>query len=106
MIVRVKKVELQGGVPDRLRGWLKKGKDYQVLSIEGGKYRIASEQAGTPALFDVELFDVVDAVRPESWVSRGADSLPASWTVFGFWEAFFDAEEWALEVYRKELRRK
>ncbi|HZM42623.1 MAG TPA: hypothetical protein VFB94_26085, partial [Acidimicrobiales bacterium] len=45
--------------------WLKPGVPYDVLEVraEPGRlvhFRIASEQSGTPALFDSALFDTVD----------------------------------------------
>jgi hypothetical protein len=83
--------------------WLHAGKVYDVLSVEGrGKYRIESEQSGTPALFDSAIFEVVDGSRPSNWVAYGENLLPERWAARGFWEAFFDGEPEALRIYREE----
>jgi hypothetical protein len=92
--------------------WITEGQQYDVLGVEvtGGKvyFRVESDQ-GTPALFESELFELVDGAIPSSWIAvagtRGGFSLDAkAWARQGFWEAFFDREPEAMKLYEAEKR--
>ena len=75
----------------------------------GRRYRIESDLTGTPALFDVALFDVVDEQVSSRWIVKAGDLslslLPPSWAQDGFWEAFFDGNAAAVQRYREERDR-
>jgi hypothetical protein len=94
-------------------GWLKEDCVYHVLSIEqtGNRphYRIASEQDGTPVLFDCSQFDIVDDAIPSNWVpthtDAGTEWAPAPWNEPGFWERAFDFDPDALAVYKQEKKK-
>jgi hypothetical protein len=93
--------------------WLTVGRCYDVLAIEPtGRerkpaYRIESDDNATPALFEVDLFDVVDGSIPPSWCvieSQGAIAIgPRAWFEPGFWESYFDGKEDATKAYAREL---
>ncbi len=90
------------------------GKEYEVLEVSarpnGPVYlRIASEQAGTPALFDTALFVTTDGRLAANWVARvdegGAVRFgPAEWLERGFWEAYFDDDPAAVAAYERGSR--
>jgi hypothetical protein len=89
--------------------WVKTGGIYHVLSIwiEPGqtKLRMVAEEP-TPALFELEMFEVVSSVIPANWVvvspKPGHLSLaPAAWSVSGFWENFFDYEPKAVASFEE-----
>ena len=105
------KVRLRNQLPQSraaaLVGWLKPDKEYVVLEIENNgcmEYRIESEDSGQPVLFEIELFDIVDATHPRTWVesSVAGEFSPAAWQVPGFWEDYFDGEPTARDSYRCE----
>lgn len=107
------RVVLRAEVADtaNVRGWLKAGKDYTVLSVEAAGagvsanvYRIQSDDNATPALFEAKLFRLVDARIPSCWIVVQQDDLPiqlmpASWAEDGYWERFFDGDPAARREY-------
>ena len=94
--------------------WLVPGKEYSVLEIyvdlRTGKiqFRIVSEEAQTPALFDSEFFQIVSNRLPHTWVvdisTFQMKVAPKSWIRAGFWEDFFDGESKARSEFNEELR--
>lgn len=69
-------------------------------------YRIEPRDGGAPALHNVSNFEVTVNHLPSFWVVQmyGDGSLaicPQGWTAQGFWEAYFDREEWAVQEYRR-----
>lgn len=92
--------------------WLRVGREYSVLAISvfGGRIllRIASDDAGVPALFQAEMFEVIDARLPSSWraildQSGGLDIGPAAWLRAGFWEDYFNNAPEAVAAYEREV---
>lgn len=92
--------------------WLTLGGEYPVLSIEVEAdrrvwLRIESDEAGTPALFDSEMFLTTSTGLASNWRARvgvggSLELAPAAWLRPGFWEEFFDREPEAVEAYEKE----
>jgi hypothetical protein len=92
--------------------WLKLDRDYPVLSIDVEAdrrvwLRIESEEAGTPALFDAEMFLTTSTALPSNWRVRVGEGgslelAPEAWLRAGFWEDFFDRVPEAMEAYEKE----
>jgi len=82
---------------------------YVVLEIyakfQGATYfRIDPMDGSAPALFDSHHFRVTSTAVPSAWVAECTElgSLylrPAEWGRDGFWESFFDDEEWARIQY-------
>ncbi|MFB7894827.1 hypothetical protein ACFC1B_00650 [Streptomyces xiamenensis] len=94
---------------------LVKGREYPVLEMfsqaDGQNYfRIEYSENEIPALFDSRLFEMTDARIPSSWspVLEWDGSVvlqPIAWSMSGFWEAFTDHDQWAVEIYRVERDR-
>ncbi len=93
--------------------WLTLHHEYDVLELyayPGGRIdvRLVSEAAETPALFDSALFMTVDGRVPRFWEARleegGVLRLgPPEWMEPGFWDAFFDREPAAVELFERRL---
>ena len=98
------KVVLRSEAAEResIRGWLRAGQVYVVLAIEATKYRIETDvdRSHTPALFDAELFEVIDDTPSKHWVDTEADRMPPAWAEAGFWEAYFDGDGEARAAYQ------
>jgi hypothetical protein len=101
------------GLPTTRSAWVKLGRNYHVLGvwIERGHtmLRLIGEEP-IPALFEVEMFEVVSSIIPATWViaspKAGCISLaPSAWTVRGFWERFFDGEPEAVACFEEERAR-
>jgi hypothetical protein len=100
-----------------VRGWLKAEKQYLVLSVEttgtgasDNSYRIESEDINTPALFEADLFRLVDPRLPSCWIAvrqEGAplQLMPASWAEGDYWKRFFDGEPAARREYMDATRK-
>lgn len=94
--------------------WLTVGKTYKVLSIfvasgDAPKYRLIGDDGVTPALHASSQFDVVSDVLPSIWKAHSVpykffELAPASWTVPGFWEAYFDGDPEAETAFREGCR--
>ncbi|WP_336006822.1 hypothetical protein [Streptomyces sp. KLMMK] len=87
---------------------LRSGEDYCVLEVyarfEGKNYyRIDPMDGSAPALFDARGFSVTSPTVSRSWVAEANDGSlflrPAAWSAPGFWEAYFDDEDWAGDEY-------
>lgn len=96
-------------------GALRQGEEYTVLEVSaqhGGSmnFRIEYSDKERCALFDSRLFVMTSTVVPPSWrfflLPGGSFRLrPPAWHEEGFWEAFFDGEQWAQVVYEEERER-
>ena len=90
-------------------GALRVGTEYVVLEIfaqadGANEFRIQFSDVELPALFDSRLFEVTSGQIPSSWhiVRNRYGSLtfgPREWQEQGFWEAFMDHEQWAIDLY-------
>lgn len=118
MTMRVACVEIRNPVTRELcdqSGWLQVDHEYEVLEVyaypgERVELRLASDNSGTPALFDSSMFITVDGTLPDSWevkLEEGGTLRvgPSEWMEPGFWEAYFDRQPHALEVYRRGAQR-
>jgi hypothetical protein len=86
------------------------GDEYTVLEVyaqsDGANFfRIEYSEKENPSLLDSRLFQIVSSRIPEFWcitsVADGSLTMgPSEWNVPGFWEAFMEHEEWAIDVYR------
>ena len=113
--MKVRCVKLLGSRGQQVEpsAWAKLGAVYDVLSIwiEPGqrRLRIVGEDP-TPTLFEPEMFEVVSAIIPSTWVITfprpGCLSLgPEAWNQPGFWEAFYDREPEAVACFEEERRK-
>jgi hypothetical protein len=81
--------------------WLTIGKDYLVLEVVAErsetKFRVISDDAGTPILARSSQFEIISEVIPKCWVeTSGPGSLtfsPAAFQETGFWERYFDGDK-------------
>lgn len=95
---------LDGGGGD----WLSDGQTYEVIEVytdhQRTSFRIMSDD-GTPALFDARGFVTVDDALPGDWrvevTEHGTTFGPAAFLTPGFWEAYFDRESNAVEVFNR-----
>lgn len=93
--------------------WLTIGKTYDALEISfDGTWlvRLVGDGANGVALFQLEMFEVVEPhVAPNwiaTWSSKGAFSLsPEPWTQPGFWERYYDRDPIASQIFEEEMRR-
>ena len=92
--------------------WLSVGNVYHVLSVnvEYGspvKFQLIGDDGTTPAYHDANQFEIVTNNIPEGWiidfVSKSYFRLfPKAWSKPGFWEAYFDGEPDAVELFNSE----
>jgi hypothetical protein len=113
MKVRCIKLLDSRGLPATRSAWVKVGRTYHVLSvwIEPGQttLRLIGEEP-IPALFEVEMFEVVSSTIPVTWVitspNPGCLSLaPSAWNASGFWESFFEREPEAVACFEEQRAR-
>ncbi len=85
------------------------GKEYQVLGIECGSFRLINDE-GEPTLFDPFYFEILDDSKPDFWVTEYFDgeeySYPDEWRIEGFFEDLFDDVVEVIEIYETVLREK
>jgi hypothetical protein len=101
------------GEPVSTSPWLTVGREYVVLEIVArpGRdvlFRVATDQSGSPGLWDSRLFRTVATDMPASWSAALDDNGvvtigPESWQRVGFWEAYFDGDPEAVRVYEDEM---
>lgn len=115
MIVKCTKlINPNTGKAEQNSPWRTLGREYTVLEIYMGhddkilSYRLQSDDNKSPTLSHAELFDVTSDYIPSTWaVSNKVDGWfglgPKSWQKVGFWVAYFDGEEWARELYQREV---
>ncbi|MET7602432.1 hypothetical protein ABZU45_06325 [Streptomyces avermitilis] len=93
---------------------LRNGAEYPVLEVftphgKNALFRIEFIQGEDSALFDSRAFTVTSNSLPTTWryfqFDTGSTALrPESWSQTGFWEAYYDRDPWAVEVYETERR--
>jgi hypothetical protein len=59
--------------------------------------------------FDSEGFVTTDGAIPSNWTAKVSESgtleiAPATWHVEGFWEAYYNGDSEAQQVYTEELK--
>ncbi len=93
---------------------LTNGHEYAVLEIStrfkmANSFRIEFIEGGMrqSALFDTRIFTVTSHSLPPTWryfqLESGSFSLcPESWNESGFWEAYYDGDPRAIEMYERE----
>ena len=84
------------------------GKEYIVLGIEAGSYRIINE-IGEPCLYGPEGFEVTDESKPSFWVCEvGKDDekycYPKEWNGIGFFEDYFNGVVEAKSTFNRVLK--
>lgn len=113
MKVRCTKLLDSTGMPAEHSAWLRIGGVYHMLSvwIEPGqtKVRLVGEEP-TPALFVLEMFEIVSSALPVTWViiapkPRCLLLAPEAWSGADFWERFFNQEAQARVSFEQERRR-
>lgn len=114
MIVSNVRVPLSAtGEAQEVSPWVTVGVSYPVLSvhvhpINGAQIQLLTDDRHTLGWFAIDDFRTVDTSIPKGWVSvldEGVLELgPAAWLAPGFWEAYYDGDEAAIEAVRHELR--
>jgi hypothetical protein len=100
------------GEPVSTSGWLTVGKEYLVLEVAvdkqgGSKFRIISDDAGTPILAFASEFEAISDRIPKCWIATfGADWLLFSPAAFrgGFWERYFDGDAAARNEFDEVVK--
>jgi hypothetical protein len=89
------------GEPVRTSSWLTLGKEYLVLEVyvdeqQRSRFRVISDDAGTPILASSSEFEAVSDAIPKCWVATfGPDRLifsPPAFRAPGFWVRYFDGD--------------
>ena len=102
------------GKPQDESCWLTIGKTYDVLEVlfvgdRGWLLRLVGDGPNGVALFQLEMFDVVDPQVPPNWIAtwdNGTFCLSQeTWTRPGFWERYHDRDPNARQVFEEEMRR-
>ena len=98
---------------DQVESALRVGSLYSVLEIEFGPserilLRILDDDANTPGVWPVSMFEFVSSAVPPNWyLQANSDGTmrvaPRAWLREGFWERFFDRDPAAEAEYRLEL---
>jgi hypothetical protein len=82
-----------------------------IFSKDGrAQVRLIGKEPNTPALFDLQQFEIVSPKLPTSWIivsySEGSYTLtPASWAERKFWEMYFDREPKAVQLFEEERKK-
>lgn len=113
MKVRCVNLKNWANQPQESSGWLKVGDVYQVLMILIEPTRTMLRLVGgtpTPALFQLDMFEVASNIVPTTWVvsqlKPGFLTLgPEQWVRPGFWEAYFDGRPEAVACFDEERRK-
>jgi hypothetical protein len=92
-----------------------RGREYLVLAAFAEPLRTALplglqilDDAGHPSWWPASMFATTSTVIPPNWIANVDEEGdlhlgPAAWIVRGFWEAFFDGEPEAVEIYKREF---
>lgn len=104
------------GKPEVVSGGYIPGKFYTVIEVyiftDGdNKFRVYNESGFSPPLFKAQYFEIVEGSIPETWVAYSGLMSPAigfvlcpqRWARPDFWDAYFDGEPWAEELYEQEI---
>lgn len=88
--------------------WLTAGREYAVIGLDEEHFRVLND-GGEPTLFAREEFEVLDGATPSDWVWRHFDdgefhADPPGLHEPGFYEDYFDHEEYAVTRVDEYLR--
>jgi hypothetical protein len=92
--------------------WIQVGKEYVVISVmavpERSPQLLIITDNGTPGWWDSSQFVTMSSRIPSKWVavvSEGGviEIAPKPWLEPGFWEAYFDRDQRAVETFDQEL---
>jgi hypothetical protein len=100
------------GEPVRTSSWLTIGKEYLVLEVfvdeqTGSRFRVISDDAGTPILARSAEFEAVSDAIPTSWVATfGPNWLAFSPSAFrgDFWVRYFDGDNAARSEFNEAVK--
>jgi hypothetical protein len=91
------------------------GSTYHVLEVvqdTRGRwlFRAVGDGANGVALFSLEQFEIVSTKIPGAWIpiwntSGGFALTTESWAKAGFWEAYYEQEPVALQMFENERSR-
>jgi hypothetical protein len=94
--------------------WLTIGKKYIVLAIEvyptKNLYLLVDDSSNqAPGLHDARQFEVTSHAIPSNWVINPGDLEvvtigPKAWQESDFWEACYNGNSIALDIYKHEAR--
>jgi hypothetical protein len=103
------------GEPQDQSCWLTIGKRYEVLEIlffrdRGWLLRLIGDVPNGVALFQLEMFEIVDPRIPPNWIATWGDKgtfclSPRPWTDTGFWERYYDRDPKAIKIFEEERMR-
>lgn len=104
------------GKPETVYAGYVVGKIYTVIEVyvfsDGNcKFRVHNEDGFSPPLLETQYFEIVDGTIPKSWIAYSGLMMPAEgfvlcpqrWARPDFWDACFDGEPWAEELYEQEV---
>ncbi len=111
--MRVKCVRLSDSKGNELSNssWYSVGKVYDVLELSvsdksGVSIRLESDEIGTPALFPLSDFEIVDGTLPRNWIIVARSGFmrltPAAWAELDFMYRFFNDDPDAMSIFRRE----
>ena len=112
MKVRCTKLINLHGEPVRTSSWLTIGKEYVVLEVfvdhqTGSRFRVISDDAGTPILARSSEFEAVSDEIPKCWVA----TFGPNWLAFrpssfrgDFWERYFDGDKGARNEFNEVVK--
>jgi hypothetical protein len=106
MYVRVVEDVSDKMVDGRTHTDLAPGKEYEVLCIEDGEFRLLGE-SNDPVLYPCDILSLIDPSIPSGWIFSiyatsdcGEYSLgPKEFLVPGFWEEYHDRNPHAISVF-------
>ncbi len=86
------------------------GLSYVVIGIEANYYRILNDQ-GRPFLYPSRLFKILDAYKPDDWVTERGDegeryAYPPPMNAVGFFEDFFDEKPKAVATFWRTVNQR
>jgi len=113
MKVRCVRLMTHDGKPQDESCWLTIGKIYDVLEVSfDGEWllRLMGDGPNGVALFQLEIFEVVDPHIPPNWIATWGNNRtfclsPRPWTDTGFWERYYDRDPKAVQTFEEERRR-
>lgn len=89
------------------------GREYTVISmlmspVHPLQLQLLVGEPVTPAWFDAHLFSTTSSKIPSNWtIKMDASHMlsmgPAAWRLSGYWESYFNKDEWAIDLYSEQL---
>jgi hypothetical protein len=102
------------GKPQDKSPWITVGSTYDILEVlwvrdRGWLLRLVGDGENGVALFQLEMFDIVDRQIPSNWVATWHDEAffslcPEPWSRPGFWERYYDHDPDAIQTFKEEMR--